>query len=549
MTLKIFTHILTTCLVFGSLYLPVFAADTSKTAPADIQSQAKKSPETHFLDGAQCLQQSNVACATLALANISSLSPYAKLLQGNIALFSQRVDESLRLLLPLQSEKHLIVEAKISLHEHLAEAFTVINDVPQAVEHLMQAKSAVEKSTLPDAQIKINALHQKIWGLINQQDQSQLIAMRGNNTDNDFQGWIDLSLAARNLDSSSSISNWLTNYPDHSAIAFAKTLTQNASDDQLKISLPSKGSIALILPLTLEASAKKAEAFKQGMQATLGKHEVSNEIKVYVSDGNPESIAEQYAIAKSEGAEYFIATDFNHTPEDAALVTNQEAGGILRVGLPLQDEAKCIADFAASHAIQHVVIVAANNEAAKQMTNSFRVAWQATLNVTEQNDRLHVITLNEDLMPGDASLLDLKTKISANRHDMVLLAMSADEASIVRPHLNISTPTMAFSNVHASIESTALLNAVRFVDIPFLLPTVKQSFKDYSDMNSNSDSNELSRWFALGVDTLHLLIAHHKNQDTIINGLTGTLTMDKSGNIQRELSIARFTFDGIELEK
>lgn len=549
MTLKIFTHILTTCLVFGSLYFPVSAAEATKTAPADIKSQAKKSPETLFLEGTQCLQQSNIACATLALANIPSLSPYAKLLQGNIALYSQRVDESLSLLLPLQSEKNLIVEAKIGLHEHLAEAFENINDVPQAIEHLIQAKSAVEKSTLPDAQTKINTLHQKIWALISKQDQSQLVAMRGNNTDNDFQGWIDLSLAARNQDSSSSISNWVTNYPDHSAIIFAKTLSQSSGDGQPKISLPRNGSIALILPLALEANTQKADAFKQGMQATLSKHELSNEIKVYASDGNPESISAQYVLAKSEGAEYFIAPNFNQIQEDAASVMNQDASGILHVGLSLKDEAQRIAGFAASHAIQHIVIVAANNEAAKQMTNSFRVAWQAKLNAAEQNDQLHVITLNEDLKPGDTSLLDIKTQISANNHDMVLLAMSASEATIVRPHLNISTPTVAFSNVHNSVESIVLLNAVRFVDIPFLLPADNQSFKDYSVMNSNSDSIELSRWFALGVDTPHILITRQNNKDTIINGLTGTLSIDKAGNIQRELSIARFTFDGIELEK
>ncbi len=191
---------LLTGLLFGSLYLPAHAAETNKSSPTAIKSEARKSPEANFIDGNECLEQSSIACATLALANIPSLSPYAKLLQGSIALNEHRIDDAMRLLLPLQAEKNLIVDAKVSLHQQLATAFESLDDAPQAIEHLMQAKSAVTASAMPDAQIKIDTIHQKVWALLNKQEQSQLISMRGDNTDNDFQGWLDLCLAAKNQD-------------------------------------------------------------------------------------------------------------------------------------------------------------------------------------------------------------------------------------------------------------------------------------------------------------------------------------------------------------
>lgn len=544
--LKIFIHILTTCLLFGSLYLPAYATDANKATNPDNQLKIKKAPEAYFLEGNMCLEQSNPACANIALANIPSLSPYAKLLQGAIALNDQRTDDALQLLLPLQADKNLSAEAKISLHLKLATVFENAEDVPQAAGHLMQAKAAV--ATLPDSQIKIEAIHQKIWSLLNKQEQSILIAMRGNNTDDEFQGWIDLCLASKNQDVQASIASWAVNYPDHSATAFAKVITSNSKTPQHQEKLASDGIIALIVPLADEANAARAEALKQGLQASLNIHAMPNEIKIYASKGSTESITEQYLLAKSEGATYFVAPNFSIIKDEAA-ATSQDTKNILHIGLFIDDEARRIASFAARHAIQRILIIETNTEAAQQISNTFKDVWRNEVNVAEPNDQIHVITLASDLQSGDASLIDLKAQISAHRHDMVLLAMPAPVARIIKPYLNISTPTIAFSNLHDDTRVDASLNAVRFVDIPFLLPTNNEKFKPYQEINIQ-DSNELSRWFALGADTPDLLIAYQNNdRETTINGLTGMLTLNKAGSIQRQPTIARFTFDSIALEQ
>lgn len=546
------------CLAFGSLNL--HAEQVSQATSANVKLQTKKSPEAHFLDGQACLKLAEIACAKLALANIPSTSPYAKLLQGSIAFTEQQIDKSLLLLLPLQAEENLIVEAKITLHQYLASAFESLDDTQQAVQHLMQAESVMAASVLPDKQNNIKTNHQKIWALLNKLDQNELITMRGDNTDNYFQGWIDLCLAARNQDLTNSLNNWIASYADHPALAFAKNLSLvNSAQTATQNRLPSEGRIALILPLATEADSAKSDAFKQGLEASLIKHNLHNEIKIYLIATNQQGAASQqdideiYTLAKNESNTYFVIPNFNLDGTQNTI--NQDgANNILRVGLFLSDEAQRIASFATSHGMQHITIVTTNHETAKLMLASFQAAWRTNLDIATDSDTLHIITLPNDISSASSSLLDLKSQVAAKIHDMVLLAMPAYEARLVKPHLNISTPTMAFSSVNEIARNTTpdtSLNAVHFVDIPFLLATDHDPYTDYRTSDANLNSNEQLRWFALGVDTLQLLMVDQQSvsNEVTINGLTGALTVDKLGNMKRQLSIARFTYNGIVPEQ
>lgn len=546
MTQRLFNAILATCLLFGSLYLSAYAAETGKT---ESQAKVKKTPDAYFSEGNTCLEQSNLTCANLALANIPSLSPYAKLLQGSIALNGNHIDDAMQLLLPLQAEKHLSPAAAANLHHKLAAIFESLDDTPQAIHHLMQAKSITTTSNPPDAETKIAAIHQNIWLLLSKQGQNELIAMRGNNTDNDFQGWIDLCLASKNQDPQTGITDWLTNYPDHGAAAFAKTLVQNANTTQASINL-SKGKIAIIASISNEIDAAKADAFKSGLQITLSQHGLGNEIVIHTSTGNDEGSVEQYMQAKNDGADYFVTPHFNRITDPMSATTIQGADKILHIGLDYDAEARLIADFAGSHAMLRITIVTTGSAQALQMAADFRTAWQNKLNLTEQNDQIHIITLPEAFANNPTSLPELKVQLAASQHDMLLLAMPATDAGIVRPYLNISTPTFAFSAANEN-PSNSQLNAVRFADMPFLTHAKPDNFSAYREAGNAMKNNELRRWFALGADLPHLLAAtqHNPAEEASINGLAGTFFIDVTGNIQRQPALARFTFDGIELEK
>ena len=70
-------------------------------------------------------------------------------------------------------------------------------------------------------------------------------------------------------------------------------------------------------------------------------------------------------------------------------------------------------------------------------------------------------------------------------------------------------------------------------------------------METNLNSNALLRWFALGVDSLQLLITAQTlpDREVAISGLSGVLTVDNSGNVKRQLPLARFTHNGIAAEQ
>lgn len=555
MTKKLFNNILATCLLFSSLYLPAHAESANKTPVEKTNLQIKKSPEVSFMDGDACLKQANTTCARLALANIPSTSTYAKLLQGSIALTEKQTDKALLLLLPLQTEENLIPQAKISLHQYLASAFEGLDDAQQAIQHLMQAEATISTSEIKDAQTIIAAIHDRIWAMLNKLEQAELIELRGNNTDNIFQGWIDLRLAARNQDMSSSLIGWSTIYPDHPAQMFAKNLTAtNTAEPVPQASLASEGSIALIVPLTVEANAAKAEAFKLGLETALTKHGLQNEVKTYPSAENQQDIDEMYMLAKNEGNVYFIMPSFNTGEATDNQIKQTDTDNVVHIAPILDDEALHIADFAFSRGMQKITIIATDNDASKLMTISFKAAWQRRSNHEHSSDSITIITLPGNIAATDNGLFELKSQLAEKTPDMILLAMPATEARLVRPHLQISTPTMTFSNANESLDDAAAyhaLNAVRLFDIPYLLIADQVPYKDYEAVNADLNSNALLRWFALGVDSLQLLIAAQKlpDREVSINGLTGTLTIDRAGNIKRQLSLARFTHNGIAPEQ
>jgi len=149
-------------------------------------------------------------------------------------------------------------------------------------------------------------------------------------------------------------------------------------------------------------------------------------------------------------------------------------------------------------------------------------------------------------------LIELKANIALQAQDMLLLAISGPEIKNVRPYLDISMPTMAFSNINMldnDANANVALNAIYFVDIPFLLAPNNSKFSDYREPSAVFKNNELKRYFALGVDYLQLLTTGPVRNDLIIEGLTGKLSLDHSGQIKRQLSVAKFTDQGVVLEK
>ena len=504
--------------------------------------------EQAFMQGQQYIEQADLELAALSLTRIPPNSPYAKLLAGNIAAKNAEFDRTFILLLPLQSNLDLNQTAIASLHASLSDAYEKQGDIASAIEQLVR-----RHPYLVDAQ-SISHNQQRVWKLLSTQTPADLIAMRGESADTTIQGWIDLSLATKNHDIATSLSTWSNSYPDHIASAFAKTLATTAPEP-LAASAVINGNIALILPPVHEGISERVAAFKLGLQAALSKRNMPNEIKSYTRENDLEDINTQYSLAKSEGADYAIAPNFGIAlpgQNPVSIVSLNDNISRQQADLSLQDEAHRIAEFATRNAMQNILILTTANEPASQMLQSFVKAWQ-----TERGFSLKIISLIPSAVGVKDSfdlnqLMDLKANIALQAQDMLLLAMSGPEVKNVRPYLDISMPTMTFSDINmldSDANANIALNAIYFVDIPFLLAPNNLQFTDYREPSAALKNNELKRYFALGVDYLQILTTGLMGNDLVIEGLTGKLSLDHSGQIQRQLSVAKFTDQGVVLEK
>jgi outer membrane PBP1 activator LpoA protein len=529
---------------------------------------SKLSPEQAFLQGQQYVERAELDQAALSLTRIATSSPYAKLLAGNIAAKKADYDRAFLLLLPLQSNQTFSKVAAASLHASLSTAYEKQGDIVNALDQLIRRQAYINTAQAIDDN------QQHIWQLLAVQSLESLISMRGESADTSTQGWIDLSLASKNQDMSNSLSVWRNSYADHAATEFANTLIAQtlvtSSTTAITTSQLLPGNIALILPAATGVLAEKTAAFQRGLQSALNQQHLYNEIKLYLRASDPQSAAEQFSLAKNDGAAYIIAPRLipalaaDSTEPVAELdsisVLDNNASvrrSLRQADLTVNDEARQIAAFASSNSMQHILLLAADNTAARNMVKSFVAVWPNGPGATLEIISLDTVFTASEATPDNntptlKNSMDLAAKVNTHSHDLLLLAMSADAATRLKPYLDISTPTAAFSSVHARKDgnTNAALNAVRFVDLPFLLMADHASYDYYRDLSADLASYELLRCFALGVDYLQLLIAGSQANanELIINGLSGKLSIDSSGLIQRQLSMAKFTYNAVILE-
>lgn len=548
MTRKLFHTILTSWLLFSSLYLPAQAETATSQRDVTLKAPTKKSTEALFAEGTACLEQSditqsNISCARTAQALIGSMSPYAKILDGAIAQHNRQPEQALLVLLPLQADDTLSMPAKILLHRTLALAFKNLGDTQQSIQHFITTESLLKLVQTADANTAISATHEQIWQQLQPLAQAELIALRANNTDSAFQGWIDLRLASLHVASKAHIADWRSIYADHSAQTFAQQLSeQSTSSLQTTVAdsaLKPESVIALILPTLDDKDKEKLMAFKLGLETAANLASISSPIEVYHQD--------QTQPEETPAADYFITPDFKSAPT-VVISENIADKPTLRIGLPVHEEAQSIWSFTRQHNMQYATIVTTQQEDSQTMLSSLQQAWTVSMALSGF-DAPNIISLDADILAQPIKLLDLKSQIASKLHDIVILAMPAEDIVKIRPYLDISVPTITFSAIHdiaAADDALKRLNALRFVDMPFLLET-RPASDSYANAAATLQQKSLLRWFALGADSLQLVnaVSRKPTQAQLIKGLAGSYHLSESGTLTRSLSTARFTQNGI----
>lgn len=527
------------------------AADTVATG-----SPLKKTPETQFSLGMGCLKKQDIPCAQLALASIPAMSPYAKVLSGNIAASQQDYDQALLILLPLQADKSISAEASASLHTSLALAYENQDDPLRALEQYVQGQSGLAGDALLTAQ-------KQLWQFLSKTNKVDLIAMRGNITDTTLQGWIDLALAGQDGLSQDDVNQWRNAYPDHVAMdeLLAALIVSSATSSAANTAAPAgntkalSGQIALILPFSSEAYYPASDAIERGFVAAQTIANSNAEVKIYASTGGRDDFAAIYQQAVSEGANYIVGpltrdevTALSELPVSLPTVALNQSDlatsnrNIHFYGLAVDSEAQQVVRIARDLGMQTATIVGTESSLSNRMIKTFGDAWIADGGQVSQQ-----FGVNED-----TDMNALKNDIQAHPTDMIFLATTADNARQIRPALDAATPTFGLSHIYAGVldnADDAPLLAVRFVDMPWLLSP--DTFAAYKPAAQDLPIGEMQRWFALGADAFSLLqaVVQHPGTPATIKGLSGTLRLNADGSVSRELAVARFGRNGITVER
>lgn len=546
---KLIQSILTICLFFSSLYFPLTYADTVKTAVPAQGSEIKKSPETYFLKGDACLKKSDFACVKRMQASISSQSPYARLLEGALALHQKQTDRALNLLLPIQSAPTLIPQGRILLHQSLALAFESVEDTPQALQHWIMAAEAVSHLNEAGALELSRNLNEQLWALLAKPSMQELVTLRGTSSDNIFHGWIDLRLAAMSHDQVGSIRQWTNLYSDHPAGKFSEMLlsSKDTPDPQGPM-LAASGSITLMIPTGLSASSPEMHAFHLGMQTALNRMQRSETIKVIDIKNSEEGLAgtDQPVV---QGYTIAPILDSQNRASRFESFNDQEH---LCLSLSLNDDAADIVNFADQHAMQRITVISSQNEVSQRMRQAIELAWDKKYPEAANRSGLANLVLHYALAKNSIELLELNATLMAKSSEMTILALSPDEFSVVKPYLGISMPAITFSGIFNLLHETNAsvpIYGLRFLEMPFLL-TPDTFHAEYKAESANLTNANQLRWFALGVDSILLTIEKRRygTNPFSLSGLAGSYHVNTSGEIRRQMRSARLTPGGIETD-
>lgn len=209
--------------------------------------------------------------------------------------------------------------------------------------------------------------------------------------------------------------------------------------------------------------------------------------------------------------------------------------------LAIEGEAQQAVRLVADRGVQRPAVIVADGSLTQRMAQGFSSAWRA-----ERNALPAVLPIS-----GASNFNDLRARIDATGADGVFLATDSRTARRLRPFIGNDLRVFATSQIDpGNLGSTALVDlaGISFYDIPWLARKDDPTYDFYA--RKRTRSNDLERLFAQGVDAYRLVIALRSALPAnvrIDDGLTGKLTIDANGIIQRELTVRTLVANPAEL--
>lgn len=222
------------------------------------------------------------------------------------------------------------------------------------------------------------------------------------------------------------------------------------------------------------------------------------------------------------------------------------ARNLYQFSLAPEDEAVNAADYAWASGLRSAALLYPQNAWGARMAQAFRVQWRALGgSLGEQAD-----------YSGKAQAA--AASLAGSDADLVFVVATAAEIAAVHDALRaagVQAPLVATSHVYRGEfdpARDASLAGLYFVDIPWMLAQGQSDALSREALGASPSevSGPLARLYAMGIDAYRLpprLQESVRNPGLFFPGKTGGLTIDRVGQVRRQLLLVQFTPTGPEL--
>ena len=462
-------------------------------------------------------------------------------------------------------------------HQYLTASIYASQNFPKrAAPYFFRASETANKNN-----IEIPALQSALWD--NLTKLSSYALERFNRGSVIQQGWTNLALyhqvyANSGVELDQAINNWRRRYPGHPAVAILPEQDETLADlapvniERLAVLLPQSG-----------ANERLGDALKAGILAGLDKQTISDTVFIdenlstqvlseQLTQFNPDFVIGPLLkanIDKLAQAKTLIDTPTLHLNTfDGERLSLQHYFFALN---PEHEVQQALEHFLAK-GYQKPMLLAPNNANGQRLVDYFNIQWQRYSETKPQigfyNDNKDMPNTITSLLEVDKSKQRIKTVKSLFKQevesetrsrsdiDAIYILGDAIETRLIKPYLdvNVSTfaqriPLYASSKSHSKqIDRTDKgdLEGLYFTELPWMLnATVKQHNlrNQYNTLwPENADISQ--RLFAMAYDAVSVLSDIRQLSvmpGNKFTGLSGKLSVNTSGHIERTLDWAQYT--------
>lgn len=426
-------------------------------------------------------------------------------------------------------------------------------------------------------------LNNTIWQLLRNTDPVQLSSFIYRGKDLDVNAWIELAISIQQNQISLenqhlSFRQWQKRWPSHPAIyniprelELISTLPETRPA-QVIIALPYTGPIAEV-----------GKAVRDGFMAsylTAIKQRNTNQTNITFFDTNKQNIEDLYSLPHNkntliigpltkDNVKKLPTLNLSSTTtlalnylETAPSIKTNNPDNLYQFGLDPETEINQLSNQLSKRHLNKIAFIAPEND------HGFRI-HDSLLKGLEENQSIIIESVyyqdQKSLSPSVAKLLATdqsalrKNKIQRitnlslefeprrrNDIDAIFMLAKPQIASQLNPlfayHYARNLPIYSNSQIHQANQQQNDLDDIYFVEMPWMLSNTID-IKNTINSALPTAKNEHSRFYALGADAFTLapklqLLKEVKNSQ--VQGHTGTLTIDSTGVVHRELELAVF---------